>query len=135
MNKYKIIQDSVGPKRSFTITVGLKEGYNSKNIILHDIEELIVASLKWMQERSVLCREFLPGMWKTAKMCYVHDEEQIQEPVAIFSGDVNHLYNSDLEDWEAEKTLNELASILGSTTNQTRVYLTLCDKMWILEKE
>ena len=135
MNKYKIIQDSVGPKRSFTITVGLKEGYNSKNIILHDIEELIVASLKWMQERSVLCREFLPGMWKTAEMCYVHDEEQIQEPVAIFSGDVNHLYNSDLEDWEAEKTLNELASILGSTTNQTRVYLTLCDKMWILEKE
>ena len=135
MNKYKVIQDSVGPKRSFTITVGLKEGYSSKNIIFHDIEELIVASLKWMQERSVLCREYLPGMWKSAAMCYVHDDEQVQEPVAIFSGEVNHLYNSDLEDWEVEKTLNELASFLGSTTNQTRVYLTFCDKMWILEKE
>lgn len=135
MNKYKIIQDSIGPKRSFTITVGLKEGYSSKNIILHDIEELIAASLKWMQERSILCREYLPGMWKSATMCYVYDDEQVQEPVAIFSGEVNHFYNSDLENWEVEKTLNELASFLGSTTNQTRVYLTFCDKMWILEKE
>ena len=64
MNKYKIIQDSIGPKRSFTITVGLKEGYSSKNIVLHDIEELIQASLNWMNERttSLVRKEpYLPG--------------------------------------------------------------------------
>lgn len=136
MNKYKIIQSSIGPKRSFSITVGLKEGYDSKNPVLHDIEELIDASLNWMQNRTMLCREYIPGMWKSAEMCYIYDnEEQVREPVAIFGGEINHLYNSDLENWEVEKVLNELASILGSTTNQTRVHLTLCDKMWILEKE
>ena len=138
MNKYKIIQDSIGPKRSFTITVELKEGYSSKNIVLHDIEELIQASLNWMNERttSLVRKEpYLPGLWETKTVCYVYGEEKVSEIVAIFSGEVNHLYNGGLEDWKVEVMLNELASILGSTTNQTRVYLTFCDKMWILEKE
>jgi len=134
MNKYKIIQDSIGPKRSFTITVGLKEGYNLLGK-LHEIEELMKESTDWMNTQVNQKLPYLPGMWKTADMCYVYNGQQITEPVAIFSGEVNHLYNSDLKNFQIEEMLNELASILGSTTNQTRLYLTLCNKMWILEKE
>ena len=134
MNKYKIIENSVGPKRSVTITVGLKEGYNPGDK-LHEIEELMKESTNWMKKRTEISEPYLPGMWKTVEMCYVHDGEEVWEPVAIFSGEVNHLYNSNLDDWEIEKMLNKLASILGSTTNQTRAYLSFCDKTWILEKE
>jgi hypothetical protein len=133
MNKYKIIEDSVGPKRSFSITVGLNEGYDSP--CSHNIYELIWECIDWMIDRVEKNLPYLPGMWKTADMCYVHNGHQIIEPVAIFCGEVNHLYNSNLKDNDIEEMLNELASVLGSTTNQTRVYLSFCDKMWILEKE
>ena len=129
-----MIQDSIGPKRSFTITIGLKEGYHLLGK-LHKVEELMLKSTIWMKNRTEDKKPYLPGMWRTADICYVYDEKEVWEPVAIFSGEVNHLYNSYLKDWEVEIMLNELASFLGSTTNQTRIYLTFCDKMWILEKE
>ena len=135
MNKYKIVEDSIGPKRSFTITVGLKEGYDSFHSHGHNIFELMWASTDWMKHRVEKNLPYLPGMWRTADMNYIHNGMHICEPVAIFCGEVNHLYNSDLKNFQIEEMLNELASILGSTTNQTRVYLTFCDKMWILEKE
>ena len=67
MNKYNVIQNSVGEKRSFSITVGLKEGYDHKGKV-HDIRELIQASLDWMQERVILKQPYLPGLWE-AKNC------------------------------------------------------------------
>ncbi len=58
-----------------------------------------------------------------------------REPVAIFAGEAVHAYLGQLPDAAVEAMLNELAAELGSALGQERIYLSFCDRTWIIDAE
>jgi len=137
---YKIIPESNGRKLSFSITVGLQEGYGPTGTI-HEPDELLEVIEGWMQYRLANHQHFVTGILsdpKTVVYAYMYENTPVSatEPVITFSGEISNLYNQELitNIHVARETVNDLASLLGKTTNQSRVYVSLGDGTWILEK-
>jgi len=119
--KYKVISN--GPKRSFSIVIGLKEGYDQTNANLHTQFEIEQVYLNWVNEKLANKQPYLPGMFHQDVMVYMHNDKQIKEPVVLFNGEVSNIFNAYLTDSAVEEILKELGSLFGSTTNQTRIYI------------
>ena len=136
---YKIVCGSRGPKRSFVVTVGLREGYGS-DAVAHPIDAAVEAAMEWMKARASHGQSFLTGTVTSGEVVYAWPEAPGQaggghEPTAIFSGEVSPLYAGHLSDEEVEVMLNELASHLGQILGQTRVYVAYRDETWVLQAE
>lgn len=134
---YRIVPGSLGPRRDFRITVGLREGWDPDGRV-YDISEAVRRARRWMQKRVEAKKPALSGMFARAEVTYAWPKDDgavgsDQEPVAIFSGEAVHAYLGHLADAEIEAMLNELAGELGAALGQERLYVSFCGKTWILD--
>lgn len=123
------------PVRSFVLTVGLREGYGSEALV-HPEGQVWWCIKNWMTDRAKNKLPFLTGIVSDGEVIYTwpgNKKPAEMEPVIQFSGEINPLYNPDMTDSMAEEILEDLAGFLGKHLNQTRVYIKLSDRMWILE--
>jgi hypothetical protein len=134
---YKVLQDSKGRAPRFSITVGLREGYGPSAEV-HDVGEVVVRVEKYLRDCSLVSRSFLTGLVTAGTVVYAWPGLKggsANEPVAVYSGEVNPLYNSSMCREDIEKFLNGLAEVLGVYLKQTRVYVAFDGDMWILQEE
>lgn len=136
---YKVVSGSRGVRRSFSISCGLQEGYGAEGKT-HRPAEAVSAALEFMKSRAASGRAYLTGTVSTGEVVYAWPEGEGKagggsEPSVVFNGEVSPLYNADMSNEEAVEILNDLAASLGAALGQTRVYITFCDEIWILQRE
>ena len=61
MHSFRLVPASEGPRREFTITLGLRAGYGFAGRI-YRLEEAIRTAHRWMRERAARGAPFLSGM-------------------------------------------------------------------------
>lgn len=132
--KYNHVSGSLGTRRSFCITLGLRKGYEA-NAVTYDADTVVQVAMDWMHRRAEAKQPFVTGTVTNGTVVYAWPEGSGNEPVAQFSGEVNPLYNGTLTNDEAKVLLNELAAELGTALEQTRVYVAYCDETWIIQAE
>lgn len=134
---YKIISGSVGPRRDFRITVGLREGWDPEGRV-YDVSEAVRTARAWMKRRAEAKLPALSGMFARAEVTYAWTRPDgsigsDREPVAIFTGEAVHAYLGQLSDEDIEAMLNDLAAELGAALGQERLYVAFCNRTWILD--
>lgn len=136
---YRIVPGSLGPRRDFRITVGLREGWDPEGRV-YDISEAVRTARSWMRRRVEAGKPALSGMFTRAEVTYAWPKDDgtagsDREPVAIFNGEAVHAYLGHLPEEEIEAMLNELANELGHALGQERIYVAFCSRTWILSCE
>ncbi len=136
---YRLVPGSLGPRRDFRITVGLREGWDPEGRVF-DISEAVRTAHGWMRRRVEAGKPALSGMFTRAEVTYAWPKPDgsvgsDREPVAIFTGEAVHAYLGHLPDAEIEAMLNELAAELGAALGQERLYVAFCGRTWILSCE
>lgn len=134
---YEVVAGSLGPRRDFRITVGLREGWDPEGRVF-DISEAVRTARTWMRRRVEAGQPALSGMFTRAEVTYAWPRPDgtvgsDREPVAIFTGEAVHAYLGHLPDEAIEAMLNELAAELGAALGQERIYVAFCDRTWILD--
>jgi hypothetical protein len=134
---FRIVPQSLGPRRDFRITVGLREGWDPEGRVF-DVSEAVRTARSWMKRRVEAGLPALSGMFTRAEVTYAWPREDgsvgsDREPVAIFTGEAVHAYLGHLPDQDVEAMLNELAIELGVALGQERLYVAFCDRTWILD--
>lgn len=134
---FRLVPDSLGPRRDFRITVGLREGWEAEGRV-YDVSEAVRCARAWMRRRVEAGKPALSGMFTRGEVTYAwrKDDGAVgsdREPVAIFTGEAVHAYLGHLPDGEIEAMLNELAGELGAALGQERLYVSFCGKTWILD--
>jgi len=132
-----MVEGSQGPRRDFRITVGLREGWDEEGRV-YDVSEAVRTARAWMTRRVTAGLPALSGMFARAEVTYAWPRPDgsvgsDREPVALFTGEAVHAYLGDLPDTAIEDLLNELAIELGRALGQERLYVTFCDRTWILD--
>jgi len=132
-----MVDGSLGPRRDFRITVGLREGWDQNGRVF-DVSEAVRTARAWMQRRVEAHLPALSGMFTRAEVTYAWRRPDgaaasDREPVAIFTGEAVHAYLGHLPDQDIEAMLNELAVELGLALGQERLYVAFCDRTWILD--
>lgn len=136
---YKMVEKSRGVAPRFGITVGLQEGYGS-SAKTHTSDEVVGLVEAHLKKCAASGQSFLTGSVTTGAVVYAWPEGEGKsggghEPNAVYSGEVNPLYNSGMKPESVEEFLNGLATVLGSALGQTRVYVAYNGDMWILQKK
>ena len=139
MAEYKLVEGSRGERRTFSIIVGLAEGYGPEAKI-HTADEAVSLVENHLKAKAAQGLSYLTGSVTTGTVVYAWPEGPGKsggghEPQATYSGEVSPLYNAELTDEEVEEILNDLASELGSAFGQTRIYVAYRDEIWILQAE
>ena len=134
---YRVVEGSLGPRRDFRIAVGLREGWDDEGRV-YDVSEAVRTARAWMKRRAEADRPALSGMFERGEVTYAwrrpdHSVGSDREPVAIFTGEAVHAYLGHLSNAEIETMLNELAMELGAALGQERLYISFCDRTWILD--
>lgn len=137
--KYKMVPSSRGLAPRFEVTSGLAEGYGP-SAKLHRLEEAVEVIAAHLKECAAAGRPFLSGRLVAGEVVYAWRSEGGQagsghEPAAVYSGEVNPLYNASMSDQAIEAFLEGLAAAIGSALGQTRIYISLAGEMWILQRE
>src|SRR5947209_5032017 len=102
-----------GPRRPWTITLGLVEGYIDGEGETHSISHVIRLHHQWQRERdAVLGCTITPT---TISYAYLLEGHLIgsTEPGVIVAGDINVLYQADVWNDEASGHVLSLALYLG----------------------
>lgn len=138
MTRYRRLATTSAPRRSYSITVGLREGFGDDGIV-HNIEEVQNAIMCWIATRAVDGRGFLSGTLGQQVVLYGlgsrDDAEGVCEPVAVFTGFVSVRRTPILSDEEVCEMLDELAARLGGLLGQVRVNVEYLDTTWVIEAE
>jgi len=134
---YVMVPNSYGPRRDFRITVGLREGWDEEGRV-YDVSEAVRTARAWMGRRVGQGLPALSGMFTRAEVTYAWPRDDgtagsDREPVAVFTGEAVHAYLGHLSDQDIEAMLNELAVELGAALGQERLYVSFCDRTWILD--
>ncbi len=134
---YAVVEGSCGPRRDFRITVGLREGWDDEGRV-YDISEAVRTARAWMGRRVGADLPALSGMFTRAEVTYAWPRPDgsagsDREPVAVFTGEAVHAYLGGLPDADIEAMLNELAVELGAALGQERIYVSFCNRTWILD--
>ena len=134
---YAVVPGSRGPRRDFRITVGLREGWDAEGRV-YDVSEAVRTARAWMSRRVGANLPALSGMFTRAEVTYAWPRADgsagsDREPVALFTGEAVHAYLGHLPDSAIEALLNELAIELGAALGQERLYVSFCDRTWILD--
>lgn len=135
--KYAVVAGSRGPRRDFKVTVGLREGWDAEGRV-YDVSEAVRTARGWMRRRVEAGLPALSGMFTRGEVTYAWPRPDgsvgsDREPVAIFSGEAVHAYLGGLADADIETMLNELAAELGAALGQERLYVSFCNRAWILD--
>ncbi|MGO9673682.1 MAG: hypothetical protein ACLPSF_05865 [Methylocella sp.] len=134
---YEIVEGSLGVRRDFKVTVGLREGWDAEGRV-YDISEATRVARAWMRRRVEAGLPALSGMFTRGEVAYAWPRPDgsvgsDREPVAIFSGEAVPAYLGHLPDADIEAMLNELAAELGSALGQERLYVSFHGRAWILD--
>ena len=134
---YAVVPGSLGPRRDFRITVGLREGWDADGRV-YDVSEAVRTARAWMRRRVEAGLPALSGMFTRGEVTYAWPRPDgsagsDREPVAIFTGEAVYAYLGRLSDPEIEAMLDELARELGGALGQERIYVAFCDRTWILD--
>jgi hypothetical protein len=134
---YSIVPGSVGPRREFRISVGLREGWDAEGRVF-DVSEAVRTARAWMKRRVEAGQPALSGMFTRAEVTYAWPRVDgtvgsDREPVALFTGEAVHAYLGHLSDENIEEMLNELSMELGAALGQERIYVSFADRTWILD--
>ncbi len=137
LGEFVMVPGSRGPRRDFRITVGLREGWDAEGRV-YDVSEAVRTARAWMSRRVGNGLPALSGMFTRAEVTYAWPREDgtagsDREPVAVFTGEAVHAYLGHLSDQDIENMLNELAVELGAALGQERLYVSFCDRTWILD--
>lgn len=131
---YRSVRGSLGPRREFKITLGLRAGYGPAGRI-YDLEEAVRAAHEWMIRRARRHQFFLTGMFTRGEVLYarapLHTD---REPVAIFSGEALPLAARRHDDAVIEALLDELATEMARTLEQQEVHIAYRDRTWTLRR-
>jgi len=131
---YRELRGSLGPRREFKITLGLRAGYGPGGRI-YDLEEAVRAAHDWMIGRARRNATFLTGMFTRGEVLYAHSPLHTdREPVAIFSGEALPLAAKKLDDATIAALLNELATEMARTLDQEEVQIAYRDRTWTLRR-
>jgi hypothetical protein len=134
---YVIVPGSLGPRRDFRISVGLREGWDAEGRVF-DISEAVRTARAWMKRRVEAGQPAVSGMFTRAEVTYAWPRPDgtvgsDREPVALFTGEVVHAYLGHLPDAAIEAMLNDLAIQLGVALGQERIYVAFAERTWILD--
>ena len=131
---YRSVRGSLGPRREFKITLGLRAGYGPAGKV-YDIEEAVRAAHDWMMRRARRKETFLTGMFTRGEILYARSSRQSdREPVAIFSGEALPLTARKLDDATIEALLDELAVAMARALDQEEVFISYRDRTWTLRR-
>jgi len=135
---YGPVRGSLGPRREFKITLGLRAGYGPRGRI-YDLEEAIRAAHHWMIGRAHRGERFLTGMFARGEVLYARSARKDElhadrEPVAMFTGEALPQGRASLADAEVEALLNELAAEMARTLEQEEVHIAYRDRTWTLRR-
>jgi len=131
---YRPVRGSLGPRREFKITLGLRAGYGPKGRI-YDLEEAVRAAHDWMIRRARRGATFLTGMFTRGEVLYARSRlHSDREPVAIFSGEALPLASRRLGDATIEALLDELAADMARILEQQEVHIAYRDRTWTLRR-
>ena len=135
--RYEIVAGSLGVRRDFKVTVGLREGWDAEGRVF-DLSEATRVALAWMRRRVASGLPALSGMFTRGEVAYAWPRPDgsvgaDREPVAIFSGEAVPAYLGHLPDAEIEAMLNELATELGAALGQERLYVSFHGRAWIFD--
>ena len=133
---YRVVPGSLGPRREFKITLGLRAGYGPEGRI-YDLEEAVRATHDWMIGRARRNATFLTGMFTRGEVLYARSplhSDRDREPVAIFSGEAMPLAARELDDATIEALLDELAAHMARTLEQEEVQIAYRDRTWTLRR-
>ena len=131
---------STSVRRSFTITLGLSEGYG-EFAKLHTRSEVVAEALAYMKAKAAEGKPYLTGTVSAeGTVVYAWPEGPGKsgggsENNVVFFGEVSVLYNADTSDEDVKAMLDEMASHLASVLGQTRVYVAYRDETWVLQAE
>ncbi len=124
-------------RRSFQITIGLMEGYNTG--VVHTYQEVLDLINIWMRNRMRSGSSCITsGTLINGTMLYTWNSEATgivtnQENVVMFVGEVNSIHNPGLSDDDAVVALKDLATFLGGVLKQTRMYIMFKKRIIVLE--
>ncbi|MEL6649677.1 MAG: hypothetical protein AAFQ87_02610 [Bacteroidota bacterium] len=117
-------------KRSFEITLGLRQGYDN-DAPVYNGQEVVVAIKAWMDQRTTRKLPKLQGKYSYGKgsgLIYPMrnganaNEQAVDEPLFVFTGELSPKYDSRRSDDEVRLTLRDLALHLGRQFGQKRMY-------------
>src|SRR6202041_3171397 len=136
---YSIGPGSLGPRRDFRISVGLREGWDADGRVF-DVSEAVRTARAWMKRCVEAGQPALSGMFTRAEVTYAWPRPDgtggsDREPVALFTGEAVHAYLGHLPDVAIEAMLNELAIELGVALGQEHIYVAFAEQTWILDAE
>ena len=134
---YAVVPGSLGPRRDFRISVGLREGWDAEGRVF-DVSEAVRTARAWMKRRVEAGQPALSGMFTRAEVTYAWPRQDgtvgsDREPVALFTGEAVHAYLGHLSDATIEAMLNELSIELGAALGQERIYVAFAARTWILD--
>jgi hypothetical protein len=134
---YSVVPGSLGPRRDFRISVGLREGWDAEGRVF-DVSEAVRTARAWMKRRVEAGQPALSGMFTRAEVTYAWPRPDgtvgsDREPVALFTGEAVHAYLGHLSDETIEAMLNDLSIELGAALGQERIYVAFADRTWILD--
>src|SRR3981081_4860001 len=66
---YSVVPGSLGPRRDFRISVGLREGWNADGRVF-DVSEAVRTARAWMKRRVEAGQPALSGMFTRAEVTY-----------------------------------------------------------------
>lgn len=138
LERYEIVEKSIGRSRPFSITVGLKAGYNDDGY-LEEVRSLTQAAAKWMEQRLAAGLPIITCTAGSEEVIYAYPIEggakSASEPVVNFSGNVSQEFTGHLSNDEVKAMVTELANVLGTTTSQYRVYASFDGEQWVLQQK
>src|SRR5665213_3670773 len=93
---YSVVPGSLGPRRDFRISMGLREGWDADGRVF-DVSEAVRTARGWMKRRVEAGQPALSGMFTRAEVTYAWPRPDgtvgsDREPVALFSGQAVHAY-------------------------------------------
>lgn len=132
--KYKTVAS--GPRRTFTITIGLRKGYQPGGVTHHPItaEEIME---EWLRDRVQNDQIAMSGFFTEIWLHYARPESDEQptqkEPGLRFWGEVSVTRMKKVSDKKIIKALNSLADKLGKALGQEHVIVSYRDLTWVRE--
>lgn len=125
-----------GERRTFTITLGLSEGYGDNSVTHHPTTANKVAS-NWMEARSKEKLLTISGFFMEIELHYTYHKDgnarAKHEPGVRFWGEVSIRRLKEISDNQIVEALNDLADSLGAALGQEHVIVTYRDQTWIRE--
>lgn len=128
-------------KKMFEVSFGLRKGY-AEDAETSTIDDAISVVKKWIQIRLDNQLPILTGFMDDKVLIYPvrngkagSDFRPTAEPGALFSGSLSPKYDKGRSDEEVKETLGSLALFLGKELKQERVYLSYCDRQWVIDLE